>query len=176
VRPVRRLLPALVLPAVLLAATGCSEAAGPTQEQYAAAADGVCEATDEKLEELGEERDVAAWESASAGEGNTYVERPERWVRAKVVPEYERMSSRLKGMQPPDGDRAYLADLYADLDARIEVLHNRPSDGRAAIDGDARLRERFASYGMDECPGPEPTAGEPPSEEPAVEGAGGQGQ
>jgi hypothetical protein len=149
VSPVRRLLPLLV-PVALLAATGCSKASGPTQEQYASAADGVCKDSAKRIDELYAE----LWEATAAGESSTYVDRPERWMRSKVVPEYERMSSRLKGIQPPDGDLAYVADLYSDLDARIEVLHNRPGDGRDVVDGDKLLRDRFEAYGIEWCPPP----------------------
>lgn len=159
--PVRRLLPLLV-PVALLAATGCSEAAGPTQEQYASAADGVCKDAAKRIDELYAEQ----WEATAAGESSTYVDRPERWMRSKVVPEYERMSSRLKGIQPPDGDLAYVADLYSDLDARIEVLHNRPGDGREVVDRDELLRDRFEAYGIEQCPVPLPDEGEEPVEEP----------
>ncbi len=72
------------------------------------------------------------------------------------MPEDEGLSARLKGVRRPDGDAAYLSDLYADLVTRIEVLHNRPGDGRVVVDGDARLRERFESYGMEKCPVPAP--------------------
>ena len=150
-----------MLSLVLVAATGCSEASGPTQEQYASAADGVCKDADKRINDLYKEQ----WEATAAGEQSTYVERPDRWMRSKVVPEYERLSSRLKGIRPPDGDTAYLSDLYSDLDARIEVLHNRPGDGRAVVDDDALLRDRFEAYGMEKCPVPLP-----PVEELAGEG------
>lgn len=150
-RRVRHLFAVVALPALLLGA--CSEeVAGPTQEQYAASADGVCKATDDKIAALYEERDLATWVAAEEGESYTYGDRPERWVRAKLVPEYRRMSGGLKSLAAPDGDAAYLRDLYADLDARIEVLHRRPSDGRDAIRADTELQDRFTSYGMEVCP------------------------
>ena len=156
--PVRRLLLALVVPS-LLAVAACSEATGPTQEQYAAMADRVCETTEEKLTELDAEYDAMKWDVASNGEENAYVDRPERWVRAKIVPQYERMASSLKGIPRPEGDATYLSDLYSDLDQRIEVLQIRPSDGRAVIEDDDQLRQRFASYGIEKCPGPKPGEG-----------------
>ena len=82
-------------------------------------------------------------------------------MRSKVVPEYERLSSRLKRIRPPDGDRAYL---YSDLDARIEGLHIRRGDGREVVDRDELLRDRFEAYGMEKCPVPLPV------EEPAGDG------
>jgi hypothetical protein len=155
VRLPRRLL-VLAVPVVLLAAPACSEPDRPSQEQYASMADGVCKATDEKLTELYEAYEVAKYEAAASGESTTYVDRPDRWVRAKVIPEYERMANGLRGIPPPDGDDAYVADIYADLDKRIEVLHNHPGDGRAVIDDDPGLRTRFEGYGIEQCPAPPP--------------------
>ena len=190
--PVRRLLLALVVPAVLVGAAGCSEGGGPTQEQYASMADDVCEDAKEDIDGVYMDQAVEELRASLAGEGTpVYVDRPDRWVRAKVVPAYERLSSRLKSIPPPDGDVAYLSDLYGDLDARIEVLHRRPGDGRAAVEADTLLRDRFASYGMETCP---PKADEVPDYEdpakvlealqeadadpadPAEEEAGGEGQ
>jgi hypothetical protein len=150
--PLRLRLVALAVPAVLLAGVGCSQASGgPTQDQYVAAADGVCQSAGERFTELEEEFRVETWEAAVAGESNITLERPERWVRVKVVPQYESMSAGLKGIPPPEGDGAYLSDLYADLDARIETLHRRPSDGRQVVNEDTLLQERFRSYGMEIC-------------------------
>lgn len=148
----RRLLLAAVSTA-LLVAPGCAQkASGPSQEAYVAAADGACEAADQKIEDLYHELAVATWDAAAAGESYTYADRPDRWVRAKLVREYRNLSGSLKGIPRPDGDATYLSDLYADLDARIAVLHRRPGDGRDAIRADAQLKDRFASYGMDVCP------------------------
>lgn len=115
-------------------------------------ADDVCDSADENLDELFMEQSVEELRATTTDEAPVYVERPERWVRAKVVPAYESLSNRLKGLPRPEGDAAYLSDLYADLDARIEVLHRRPSDGRGVIESDDLLRDRFESYGMESCP------------------------
>jgi hypothetical protein len=153
-RPPRlRLALAPLLLATLVSGAACSSGGGgPTQDQYAAVADELCAGTEERLAELQQQHDEEVYIAAATGESGTYVDRPERWVRAKIVPEYRKLSGNLKGIQPPDGDVAYLTDLYADLDARIETLHRRPGDGRAVINGDSLLKERFASYGITECP------------------------
>lgn len=151
--PVRRLLVVAVVP-TLLAVAGCSGSSGPSQEQYAAAAEGVCKASGEKLDELYMAQAIAEMEAATGGESTTYVDRPERWVRAKIVPEYERLANSLKGIQRPDGDAAYLSDLLADLDRQIEQLQLEPSGGRATIEADEGLRDRFESYGIEGCPPP----------------------
>ncbi len=151
---VRRLLLALLGTTLLLGASACSEASGPTQEQYAAMADDVCEAAGEEIDEVYMDRAVDELLAPMAEEGNVYLDRPERWVRAKVVPEYESLLGRLKAIPPPDGDATYLSDLYADLDARIGVLQARPSDGRAVVESDAQLRDRFVTYGIETCPPP----------------------
>ncbi len=149
----RRLVVALVLPAVLLAASGCSEeAAGPTQEQYAEAANQVCKDSDKAIDQIYMDHSVDIFLVAQGEEPTVYTDRPERWVRAKVVPAYWRLSGALKGIQPPDGDYTYLTDLYADLDTVIQELHTTPSLGRAVIEDDDLLRDRFASYGMEKCP------------------------
>jgi len=150
--PLALRLVALALPVALLGLAGCgASAAGPTQEQYAAMADGVCQGTGEKLTQLEEQFQIDTWEAAEEGESNIVLERPERWMRVKIVPQYENMSGTLKSIQPPDGDGAYLADLYSDLDARIETLHRRPSDGRDVVRKDKLLQDRFRSYGMEVC-------------------------
>jgi hypothetical protein len=150
----------LGLPLIAVALPACSESAAPTKDQYVSMANSVCAGTAEKLDELFEDYEVAKYEAAASGESSTYVDRPDRWMRAKIIPEYERMSGNLKGIQPPDGDGAYVADIYADLDRRIEVLHNHPGEGRAVIEADAGLRTRFASYGIEGCPTPEPDEGD----------------
>lgn len=147
----------LLVPAVaaVLVVGACSDASGPSQEQYAAMADDVCKDGKEKVDELYMAQAVDEMEAAAdGGDASVYVDRPERWVRAKVVPEYEKLSSALKSIPAPEGDAAYLGDLYGDLDQRIEVLHSRPGDGRAVIEADELLRDRFTSYGMEECPPP----------------------
>jgi len=148
-----RRLSAVVAGVVVLAAGACSDAAGPTKEQYVAMADDVCQETGEALDELYMDHAVDELLAAS-GEENVYVDRPERWVRAKVVPEYEGLVNRLRGIPPPDGDAAYLSDLYGDLEVRVELLHNRPSDGRQVVEADPQVRDRFTSYGMEACPPP----------------------
>jgi hypothetical protein len=155
VSPVRRLLLALAGSAVALAATACSESAAPSKEQYASMATDVCTSADEEIDAVYMDQAVDELLATTTEEGidqDVYLERPERWVRAKVVPEYESLAGRLKSIPPPDGDRAYLGDLYSDLDARIEILHRRPSDGRAVVEADEQLRSRFESYGIEDCP------------------------
>jgi hypothetical protein len=138
---------------VLLAASGCAkEAAGPTQEEYAAVANQVCKDSGAALDAIYMDHSVDIFLVAQGEEPTIYTERPERWVRVEVVPAYRGLAGALKGIQPPDGDYTYLTDLYADLDTLVEELHRVPSLGRAVIETDELLRERFASYGMDECP------------------------
>lgn len=157
--PVRRRLVALLVPALLVVvASACSQGAAPSKDQYIAMANSVCEATSEKIDELYEAYEVAKYEAAATGESPTYVDRPDRWIRAKIVPEYERMSGNLKGIKPPDGDAAYVADIYADLDRQIRFTHDVPSYGRTAVESDRGLRTRFESYGIESCPAPEPDA------------------
>lgn len=153
--PVRRRprlrLSLLVLP-VLLAGVGCSKAAGPTQEEYVAVADGMCKGTGDKLDEIYMDQAVDNLKVFTGGESGIYTDRPETWVRSKVVPQYRNLSSSLKSIQPPDGDLTYLSDLYSDLDALIDSLHRVPAGGREVIEKDEKLRDRFQSYGMEECP------------------------
>ena len=80
-------------------------------------------------------------------------QRPDRWVRSQVVPAYEDMAGRLRGIRPPDGDATYLAGIYEDLAHRIEILRLTPGGGRDVVRADEDLRRRFASYGM-EAAGP----------------------
>lgn len=194
VRPsLRRLAGAAVLPALLLAAAGCSEdASGPTQAEYASMADDVCTGADEAIDALYMDLAVDELLAPLSDGGNVYLDRPDRWVRAKVVPVYKSLSNRLKSIPPPQGDVTYLSDLYSDLDVLIETLHRRPGDGRAVIETDVRLRDRFASYGMEGCPpvfDEEPDWEDPAkvlaaaeeraateAEPPAVSGGGGQGE
>ncbi len=129
----------------------CTQATGPSPAEYVAAADGVCQAASDKLAELEQEYDVAAWESAATGEGNLDVDRPERWVRGTIIPQYRSMLGGLLRLPAPDGDAAYLRDLYGDLDGRIRDLNLRPSQGRALIRDDVELQRRFESYGMEVC-------------------------
>ena len=141
----------MIAASVVLLASGCSKGSGPTQEQYASMADSVCTASDERMDELRKSYDESVYEAALTGEESTYVARPERWLRARIIPAYESMSGQLRGLRPPDDDAQYLADLYADLDLLIKDLNQRPSQGRELISEDERLRDRFASYGMEVC-------------------------
>ena len=136
---------------VALVSGACAKTPAPSQEQYVAAADSVCNARDEKMDQLKEQYDVAVYEAAITGEESANVARPERWMRAEIIPEYQGMAGQLKGMRPPDGDHQYLADLYSDLDRLITDLHSRPSRGRELISEDQNLRHRFESYGMKVC-------------------------
>jgi hypothetical protein len=143
----------LGLPILCLVVPACSDAAGPSKEEYAAMADGVCKDAGEQIDALYMDYAVEQFElSQGMADDSIWLDRPERWVRVKVVAKYESMSGALKGIQPPDGDGAYLSDLYADLDARIATLHRRPGDGRAVIETDTQVRDRFESYGITECP------------------------
>jgi hypothetical protein len=152
VSPVRRRALILAVPVLLAAAGGCSQAAGPTQEEYAAVADGLCQDTLKKVDDLYMDQAIETMKVSSGGESGIYTDRPETWVRAKIVPQYRNLSGGLKGIQPPDGDVTYLTDLYTDLDTLIEKLHRVPSEGREVIETDEQLRDRFESYGMKECP------------------------
>lgn len=137
--------------AVSVLAASCAETPPPSQAEYAASADRVCESVEERIEELEEEQEDRIEERQRTGRPSAYADRPERWLRARIVPQYESMSNQLKGLTAPDGDHAYLRDLYADLDRLIEHLNVRPSEGRSLIRLDERLRDRFASYGMHVC-------------------------
>ncbi len=149
--PLRPLALALGLGVLVVLVVGCSQGGpAPTQAQYAAAADQVCQGTADTLTELEEDHEAALAEERSEDPGAT-DQRPERWVRARVVPAYQEMEGGLRGIQPPDGDGEYLADLYDDLGRRIEELRLGPSRGRDQVRADADLRRRFASYGMEVC-------------------------
>lgn len=122
-------------------AIGCSRVSpGPTQAQYVAVADQVCEAHQAEI-------DTVVKEERSEPD----PARTERWIRADLVPEYRKMADALRGIRPPEGDEAYLADLYGDLAHQIDLLHSRPSEGRALVQEDEDLRRRFSSYGMKVC-------------------------
>lgn len=151
--PVRRVAPILLVPALLAAAAGCGGGGGgPTKAEYAAVADGICADAGKKVDDVYMDLAVDQLLAPMTGEESVYFERDDRFVRAKVVPVYEGMSNNLKGIQPPDGDGAYLTDLYADLDKVIQSLHRVPSSGRAVIEQDQQVRDRFESYGMETCP------------------------
>jgi hypothetical protein len=137
--------------ALAVVAVGCSKGSSPSQGQYVAQADSVCQAQDEKMDDLQVRYDESRYQAAVTGEESANVARPERWMRAEIVPEYEAMSGMLKGMRAPSGDSDYLGDLYSDLDRLITDLNSRPSQGRELISEDAELRNRFASYGMEIC-------------------------
>lgn len=113
-----------------------------------ARADDLCEATDERLEQL--ERDRALDRSTEAAQGSE-VQRPARWMRAEIVPEYEELDQSLRAIRPPEDDATYLSDLYDDLSSRIEELRLSPAGGRDIIRENAELRKRFATYGMKVC-------------------------
>lgn len=147
----RRRLALVALPVALVVGAGCTEASAPSQEEYTAAADAVCAASSDKLAQLEEDYAEETREAQETGESSLNVDRPERWMRARIVPEYERMSGNLKSIPAPDGDVAYLSDLYADLDRRIAVLHIRPSGGRDIVRDDEDMQRRFRSYGMEVC-------------------------
>lgn len=126
---------------VIMAVVGCSSSPEPpTTAQYIVRADRVCEATGEDLDAL---------EAEYVADPDTT--RPQRWIRRDVVPKYRKMSSNLRGLQPPDGDGTYFGDLYDDLDRRIEQLRQAPSGGRDAVRADEDLRDRFSAVGMKVC-------------------------
>lgn len=113
---------------------------GPTQSQYIAVADSICETHKEEIAEI---------ERTNVEEPNQ--NRPDRWIRAELVPQYRAMLGQLRGIRPPDGDAQYLTGLYADLEHEVSLLQVRPSDGPARIRSNEDLRRRFASYGMKVC-------------------------
>ncbi len=130
---------------------GCAPAApAPTQAEYVAVADLVCEATGERLDEAEEELLVELEEEKADG-GSLLAQRPDRWTRAETVPAYRDLEGSLRGIQPPDDDGTYLSDLYDDLHRRIEELRLSPGKGRDLIRGDDALRTRFETYGMEVC-------------------------
>ena len=136
---------------LVVVAVGCSKPATPSQGQYAAMADGVCQARDEKMDDLKDRYDESVATASITGDESANVARPERWVRAEIIPEYEAMSGQLKSIRPPAGDGDYLGDLYSDLDRLIVDLNSRPSRGRELISENTQLRGRFESYGMEIC-------------------------
>lgn len=147
----RRCLALLVVLAVAGTASACSRQADPpTQGEYVARADDICESTDERIEELQRDYELNRLEAAAKGESSE-DQRPDRWMRAKIVPEYESLDSQLRGIRPPEDDATYLSDLYDDLSSRIEELRLSPTGGRDTIREDAELRKRFATYGMKVC-------------------------
>lgn len=139
-RSASRLVPALAVVAVLLGGACSRGAAPPSQADYVAAADAACERRGEAIDELEEE--VLA---------DPDHNRPERWIRADLVPEYRKLSNELRSLAPPSGDATYLSGIYADFDRRVNWLFSRPSEGRAAVRDDERLQLRFAQYGMEVC-------------------------
>ena len=151
----RALAPRSVAVAVVLGlavgAAACSSGpAAPTQGEYAAQADSLCQATEDTLTTMEEERVEDL--QADAAEGGSGIDpRPDRWMRARVVPEYRELDGNLRSLRPPEGDEAYISDLYDDLTRQIDLLMASPSGGRDTIREHAELRKRFAAYGMKEC-------------------------
>lgn len=145
----RRALAVAVLAGLTLGA--CSESSSPTAAEYVGVADEFCKSVDDRLADIEKDYDVATYEAAATGENNPNVDRPERWFRSKIIPQYQSMLDGLRGIQPPEDDIAYLTDLYQDLDLRIQDLNLRPSEGRDFIRQDELLRNRFESYGMEVC-------------------------
>lgn len=146
--PLRRVALAAV---VAVAAVGCApDVPAPTQAQYVARADDVCQQTDDRLEELQEAYDEDLEEEAAEG-GSGVDQRPGRWIRARVVPQYKKMDQTLRGIPAPEDDGPYLQDLYDDLSRAVEELRLGPSKGRDFVREDTELRNRFATYGMEVC-------------------------
>jgi hypothetical protein len=111
-----KLLAALGIVALVL--LGCSKASAPTKEQYAAAADGVCTAAHDEVQEK--------WEAhlkTKPDDGKT-----QRFVRATFIPRLRAMTQQLRSIQPPENDGQYLFDIYASYDHALDLLY---SDGPA---------------------------------------------
>lgn len=131
----------ILLASLVVAVGACAQSGGgPTQAQYAAAADSVCKKHETRLN-LIEVEQIQEPDPA----------RTERWIRRDLVPAYRDMSRSLRGIRPPDGDGVYLSGLYSDLDHVIALLFAKPSRGRALVRDDEDLRRRFSSYGMKVC-------------------------
>ncbi len=139
----------LVVALALGSVAGCASSSGPSQAEYVAAADGICQSTDDQLADLEEtyQEELRGGDDAAPA----VDPRPERWVRARVIPQYKRLDGGLRGITPPGDDASYLADVCDDLTALIEELNLRPGQGRDLIREDEELRTRFATYGMKVC-------------------------
>lgn len=144
---------ALVVALTLGSVAGCASSTGPSQAEYVAAADEVCQSVDDRLADLEEtyEEDLRGGDDAASDAAPAVDPRPERWVRARVIPQYKRLDGGLRGITPPGDDARYLADVYDDLTALIAELNLRPGQGRDLIREDEELRTRFSTYGMKVC-------------------------
>lgn len=123
----------------------------PDKAAYVQAADDVCQTAKDDLED--EEKDLAEQEKAGQidGEVTLDVARHDRWVRSKIVPIYQRMENELRGLVPPEGDGAYLGDIYDDMGRLITQLNSTPAEGRDLLRQDKELIRRFDTYGMEVC-------------------------
>jgi len=149
--PILRLLGVLTVVGATFVATACVDQPAPDKAAYVEAADDICDEADDDIEDEIEDLldEIAA---AREGEEATLnVTRRERWTRSKIIPIYERMDSRLRSLRPPEGDHAYLGDVYDDLSRLIVEFNSKPSRGRAVVRDDEDLRNRFEANGMRVC-------------------------
>ncbi len=130
---------ALAFAAALLAA-GCSKGDPPTQAQYAAVADGVCNAAHDELVTLTEEH------QATKPDGGAN----QRYIRSKVIPRLRAMIGELRGIQRPENDGSYLDTVYADYEHALDILYSDPIGDSSDRAGNA-VEERMKSYGMTAC-------------------------
>ncbi len=119
--------------------TSCGGGSAPSHDEYVGAANRVCDRAGQRLEKL---RKANAKEPDAA--------RPERWIRARVVPAYADLSAELRDLAPPSNDATYLESLYDELDERILGLKARPSSGYDSV-WSTPLKRRFANYGLTDC-------------------------
>lgn len=149
--PLVRLRRIALAAAVVAAVSACAGPEQPDKAAYVAAADKVCDDAGEDIDEETTEYELEVLDTSNDDDVSLNVAREERWTRTKIIPIYKDMDSSLRSLTPPEGDSAYLGDLYNDLSRLIVEFNSRPSQGRDIIREDERLRQRFESYGMDVC-------------------------
>jgi hypothetical protein len=136
----------LTLVATLLAACGEDQgpftATGVTKPQYLARGDVICSKGEREL-------DRAAARIGRAPSGAEL----ERVVRRTVVPVIRGRIERLRALEPPAGDEAEVAEIYATAEAALRRIEAKPRLAERADQVFGRTSRLAREYGFRDCAG-----------------------
>ena len=137
------LVPLFVVAFLGIAGCGGDGSSAPSEEEYIAEADAICQKADDEL---------AATVESTFGSEEPTRQQVVAFVEDELVPSIEGQLDELRSLTPPEGDEDAVNAIYDALDQDIEAVAENPA---AAVESPAFVESsRLAGeYGLTACGG-----------------------